>query len=212
MNGALSARVWKGVAGMGRVEGAIGMVARAAGEAGEAEAIGAGKADARRTAFARLTDVRLSRAYRLAAIVLDDPVEAQDAVHDATLRAWASFADLRDPERFDPWFDRILVNGCRDRLRRRRVRAIAPTEETGRFEPDPSVTASERDALRRVLATLDAEHRLVVILRYVEDLTPAEIAARTGTREGTVRSRLHYALQGLRAAFEAADRLPEGSR
>jgi len=200
---------------MERVEGAIRM---GAGQSDEAAAAGAVMGAARRLAFARLTDVRLSRAYRLAAIVLDDPVEAQDAVHDATVRAWTSFDALRDPERFDAWFDRILVNGCRDRLRRRRVRAIAAPVVTGRFEvtarsePDPSVTAVERDALRRVLATLDAEHRLVVILRYVEDMTPAEIAGLTGTREGTVRSRLHYALQGLRAAFEAAERLPGGSR
>lgn len=194
---------------MERVEGAIGMVGREADEAGARRTL----ADsARRQAFARLSGARLSRAYRLAAIVLDDPVEAQDAVHDATLRAWASFDELRDPERFDAWFDRILVNGCRDRLRRRRVRAIADHPATAPAEPDPAATAAERDALRRALVTLDPEHRLVVILRYVEDLTPAEIAVRTGTREGTVRSRLHYALRGLRAAFEAADRLPGGSR
>ena len=63
----------------------------------------------------RLTAARLTRAYRLAGIVLGDPSEAQDAVHEAALQAWRHWHELRDPARFDAWFDRILVNQCRDR-------------------------------------------------------------------------------------------------
>ena len=68
----------------------------------------------------------------------------------------------------------------------------------------------ERDALRRALASLTPDHRIVVRLRYGADLSLAEIAARTGEREGTVKSRLHYALRRLRAAYEAAERLDGG--
>ena len=75
----------------------------------------AGGADERSLAFERLTAGRLERAYRLASAVLEDDAEAQDAVHDAGLRAWARWSELRDPARFDAWFDRIVVNACRDR-------------------------------------------------------------------------------------------------
>ncbi len=81
--------------------------------------------DERATAFASLADRHLSRAYRLAVVVLGSELEAQDAVQDAAVAAWDRFVDLRDHSRFDAWFDRILVNGCRDRLRRRgRVRLV----------------------------------------------------------------------------------------
>ena len=70
----------------------------------------------------------------------------------------------------------------------------------------------EREILHRALATLDADHRVAVVLRYIADLAPAEIAARTGEREGTVKSRLHYALRQMRAALDAAERAPGGSR
>ena len=56
------------------------------------------------------------------------------------------------------------------------------------------------------------DHRIAVVLRYVEDLTPAEIATRTGWREGTVKSRLHYALREMRAVLDAAERSSEGVR
>jgi RNA polymerase sigma factor (sigma-70 family) len=74
--------------------------------------------------FARLADRQLDASYRLAAVILGDALEAEDAVSDATLAAWRSFGSLRDLARFDAWFARILVNGCRDRLRRRRRRPI----------------------------------------------------------------------------------------
>src|SRR3954453_10171659 len=61
----------------------------------------------------------LDRAYRLAGLILADQNEAQDATQDALLRAWRSAASLRDPAGFQAWFDTILVNVCRDRLRRR---------------------------------------------------------------------------------------------
>lgn len=164
----------------------------------------------RRAAFARFTDARLARAYRLAAVILRDPVEAEDAVHDAGVQAWRHWADLRDEAKADAWFDRIIVNECRGRLRRRRVTPLTLPDPPDGEAPDAYRAFVERDALRGALARLDADHRIVVILRHLEGLTPAEIAERTGVREGTVKSRLHYALRELRAALEAAERLPGG--
>ncbi|HYO44756.1 MAG TPA: sigma-70 family RNA polymerase sigma factor [Candidatus Limnocylindrales bacterium] len=170
--------------------------------------------DERADAFAGLADRHLAQAYRLASVILGDEVEGQDAVGDAAVAAWEGFGSLRDRERFDAWFDRILVNGCRDRLRRRgRVRLI---DIDGGPEPstaDGSGSVAERDALRGALAGLSPEQRVTVVLRYYGDLSLEEIAERTGERLGTVKSRLHYGLGALRAAYDAASRLPgEASR
>jgi RNA polymerase sigma-70 factor (ECF subfamily) len=175
------------------------------------EAIGRKDAE-RRRAFAIFTERRLDGAYRLAGVILRDPVEAEDAVHDTSLAAWLHWADLRDEAKADAWFDRIVVNECRARLRRRRIAPLAlpdPPDGTG---PDEYRSFVERDVLHAALAGLEPDHRIVVVLRHVSGLSPAEIAARTGVPEGTVKSRLHYALRELRAALEAGDRLPGGSR
>jgi RNA polymerase sigma-70 factor, ECF subfamily len=176
----------------------------------EGELHGQSSKDAERAAvFAGLADRRLARADRLASVLLGSELEAQDAVQDAAVAAWERFGDLRDRARFDAWFDRILVNGCRDRLRRRgRVKLITIDGAPEPASSDGSGPVAERDALRGALARLSPEQRVAVVLRYYGDLSLEEIADRTGERLGTVKSRLHYGLDALRAAYDAASRLP----
>lgn len=162
-------------------------------------------ADPKRECFERLTQNRLDRAYRLASALLRDSVEAEDAVSEAAILAWTHWRQLRDPDHFDGWFDRILVNECRRRLRLRRPQSIPEPRAAGHGE-DATGAVTQRDALRRVLMTLSADHRIVLVLRFVEDLSLREIAERTRQREGTVKSRLHYALRSLRAAYAAEER------
>lgn len=183
-------------------------------EEARATMAGRGESDdlsARRLAFDRLTDQRLLRAYRLATLILRNANDAQDAVHDAVVLAWTRFDELRDQDRFDAWFDRIVVNACRGRLRRRGVRQLADGIEAARAD-DGATGRAEQDALRRALDRLSPDHRAVVVLRHLEGHSIAEIAARTGERQGTVKSRLHYALRELRAAYDAVDRGTEGTR
>ena len=164
----------------------------------------------REAAFTRLADAHLTRAYRLAAVILGSATEAEDAVQDATVTAWRSFHKLRDPDRFDAWFDRILVNGCRDRLRKRgHVRLIPVQDAAERSTSDRSTAFAERDALAAALQALPAQQRVAVVLRFFEDLSVEQIAQRTGERPGTVKSRLHYGLLALRAAYDAAGRSGE---
>ena len=59
--------------------------------------------------FSRLADRYLDTAYRLAGVILGDPIEAEDAAHDAAVLAWRGFATLRDPDRFEQWFCRIVL-------------------------------------------------------------------------------------------------------
>jgi RNA polymerase sigma-70 factor (ECF subfamily) len=161
--------------------------------------------------FAALLARDLAPSYRLAAVILGSEDEAQEATHDAALRAWRHFGQLRKPDRFAAWFGRILVNVCRDRLARR-ARSIVevPMGEGASGVPDDALRMSvEREALRAALDNLSPDHRTVIALRYLEDLTVNEIAERTGVRSGTVKSRLHYALTQLRAAYDAAARSPK---
>ncbi len=168
----------------------------------------------RAAAFVRLADGELASMYRLAALLLGSEPEGQDAVQDAAVRAWERFDSLHDPERFPAWFRRILVNGCRDRLRRRgRVRWIGLDPALVAGAPDFASRLAEHDALRRGVGALTADQRTVIVLRYYADLPLEEIARLTGARPGTVKSRLHHALDALHAAYDAADRLPvEGTR
>jgi RNA polymerase sigma-70 factor (ECF subfamily) len=167
--------------------------------------------DARSEAFRRLADRHLDSAYRLASVILNDRVEAEDAVHDAAIAAWRAFDGLHDAGRFEAWFRRILVNGCRDRLRARaRHRVVDVGRELVESEHpvvrDASEATAARDALDRSLAGLDADHQVVVALRFGADLTVPAIAEVLGIPEGTVKSRLHHALGRLRAAMAEADR------
>jgi RNA polymerase sigma-70 factor (ECF subfamily) len=149
-----------------------------------------------------LVMARIGDAYRLARAILLDDTEAEDAVQEAALVAWRRFGSLRDPASFDAWFDRILVNQCRDQLRRRK-RAVQVASPPVGFEPAAGAPPeNEWDAdLERALAALDVEHRTVVVLRYWQDRTVDDIAARLGIPAGTVKSRLHNAMRSLRASL-----------
>jgi RNA polymerase sigma-70 factor, ECF subfamily len=147
---------------------------------------------------------RIGDAYRLARAILLDDGEAEEAVQEASLAAWRRRSSLRDPERFDAWFDRILVNHCRDRLRKRR-RAVPITAPPIGFDVPaaPPETGTDAD-LDRALAALDVDHRVVVVMRYWQDRTVDDIADRLGVPSGTVKSRLHNAIKHLRGHLEAS--------
>ncbi len=158
-------------------------------------------------AFVHLVEAHLDAAYRLATFILaGDRSEAEDAVHDAALRAWEHFGDVRDRERFEAWFSRIVVNACRDRIAKRRLRPVALGDPDMGAAPDHADALVRSDAIERAMLALSPEHRVVVALRYIEDRSIQEIAVCTGQRPGTVKSRLHYAMRELRAALEAEAR------
>jgi RNA polymerase sigma-70 factor (ECF subfamily) len=157
-------------------------------------------------AFRRLADGHLDAAYRLARAILHDPGEAQDATHDAFLQAWRKWSTLRDPGAFEQWFDRILVNACRNRLRHAsRWQATDISAEVAIAAGDPFGQAHDRDVIGAALTTLSADHRVVVALRYYRDLSVSEIARRLDVPPGTVQSRLHYALERLHLAIDIAN-------
>jgi RNA polymerase sigma-70 factor (ECF subfamily) len=181
-----------------RREGELGTAA--AGDAGER--------------FLRLANGELDRAYRLAGLLLGDEHEAQDATQDALIRAWQSIGSRRDTAGVQAWFDRILVNGCRDRLRRRRRIIFVPidSEDDGGRAGTPDVAdpfraVLDRDHAVRAMAGLNSDERIVLILHYWADLTLDAVAERLGWPIGTVKTRLHHGLNAVRRALAST---PDG--
>jgi len=159
----------------------------------------------RDAAFVRLADEHLDRAYRLARAILRDPTEAQDATHDAFVQAWRKWEMLRDPSRFEPWFDRILINTCRNRLRSTRRQATDISAEVALVTGDHAGRAEDRHVLGAAIEALSPDHQVVIALRFYRDLTVDDIATQLRVPAGTVRSRLHYALKRLHDSIDAAD-------
>ncbi len=164
-------------------------------------------------AFVRLADRELHRAYRLAGLILGNQQDAEDATQDALMRAWAASSSLHSWDDFQAWFDRILVNLCRDRLRRRRLLRFVPIGgEHDRPDSDQFQQVIAQDELLRAMSVLDGDLRTVVVLRYWADLSVDAIAQRVGAPSGTVKSRLNRAMGLMRDAVGAGAGRTEESR
>lgn len=153
----------------------------------------------RHEAFGRLAAAELGASYQLAARILGNPGDAEDAVHEAILRAWAAFDRLRDPDSFKPWLMRIVVNVCRNDLRHRRVLRMEPLGRDERAAPDQFEGSALREAVAQAMGCLKPDERVVVVLRYWNDLTVNDIARIVGTPSGTVKWRLHTANRRIEA-------------
>ena len=155
-------------------------------------------------AFERIMAGRLGRTFRVALAILGAEADARDATQDAWLQAWRQLGTLKDPDRFDAWLDRIVVNACRMTVRRKRVREIPmPTDFDRASTLDGADSLAERDALERAFDRLTIDHRTVLVLHYVEERSVAEIADVLQIPVGTVKSRLYAARSQLERTLEA---------
>ena len=160
-------------------------------------------------AFTELVDMDGDRCFAIAYRILRDVDRAKDSVQQAFLLAWRELPRLRDPERFEVWLYRLLVNACYEEARRHRrwttrVRAL-PMD--GPVAPDPIVSVEDRDALERAFQRLSPEHRAVFVMHHHAGLPLHAIADVVGVPIGTVKSRLHHAVRNLRAVLEAESRI-----
>lgn len=128
------------------------------------------------------------------------PVESDvDSLgQEVWLQVYRQLPKLRELAAFRTWFYRIARARALVELRRRRI--PFDTQPTGDLADDtePDFTADDAAHVHRGLALLTREHRDVLSLRFLEDMTYEEIAEVTGCGVGTVRSRLHYAKHALR--------------
>ena len=164
-----------------------------------------------REAFTVLVHQVSDTLYSVAQRILRDPGLAEDALQNALVLAWRRIPKLRDPERFEAWIHRILVHACYDESRRARpwVAQVRVLPMDGPSTPDGSGPIADRDELERAFRRLTVEQRAVFVLHHYLGLPLVEIAEMLGIPAGTARSRLHYALAGLRDALTAdADPAP----
>ena len=167
-----------------------------------------------RDAFAVLARASASRLDAVARLITRDNDVARDAVQEALIRAWRDLPGLRDPERFDAWLHRLIVNAAIDEARRRKRRVIEVMAEAIDIAAphDAYALLADRDALDLALKELAPEHRALVVLHYYLGMPLPEAAASLGITLGAAKSRLHRSMRSLRTAFGVDEHAPEPAR
>jgi RNA polymerase sigma-70 factor, ECF subfamily len=164
-------------------------------------------------AFDALAAAAYHRLYAIARRILRDGYAAEDAVQDALVRAWRDLRALRDPDRFDAWLHRLLVNACMDYAKRRQRRSVEITGleiERGDGE-DRLGQLIDRDELERAFLELSVEQRAALVLTHFVGLSAPEVATILGIPAGTVHSRLHYGARAMREAIVSPPGVPATS-
>ncbi len=169
------------------------------------------------SAFCRLAAEHEGRLLQQACGLARDPSAAEDLVSETLVEAWRSLSRYNGACRFSTWLFSILLHRHQKALRRARSRPIplaalpsAEADERHQAQENlpaaglsPAEEAMRREAadtLREAVVALSEKHQQVILLRFFEDASLPEIAAVLGCSVGTVKSRLHYALEKLREA------------
>ena len=160
-------------------------------------------------AFVELIRVRSNRLFAIAQRILRDIDRAEDALQDALVIAWRDLRGVRDPDRFDAWLTRLLVNVCiaqatRERRRTANLRLL-PVD--GPTAPDEFLTIADRDLLERGFRRLSPDQRAILVLHHFLGYELSEIAETLGIPAGTARSRPFHAHRAMRAALDAEERI-----
>lgn len=154
--------------------------------------------DDARERFAAAVTTHRRAMYRAARALLSSDADAEDAVSEATLRAWQAFGRLRDEKALKGWLIKITVNCAHEHHRK-----TARLSYTDDLEPLAGGAEDRHDfTLWDAVCALPEDYRVATVLFYYEDMTTAEIAKALGIREGTVRSRLSRARNRLRTLLE----------
>ena len=167
-----------------------------------------------RDAFSELARASFGRLFAISRLILRDQARAEDATQEALTAAWQRLPGLRDPERFDAWLHRLLVNACHREARRGRrherieihVDPLTMPEASDAIGLDADLAV--RDQLERGFRRLDVDQRTVLVMHYYLGFSLDDAAEVLGVPPGTVRSRLHRAIAAMRAALEADARAP----
>jgi RNA polymerase sigma-70 factor (ECF subfamily) len=166
-------------------------------------------------AFSALVDERLAATFRTALAILGNESDARDATQEIFLRAWRNLPELRETDRFEAWFGRIVVNTCRSAIRGRRrliVReiSIGSLPEEGQQLPSRAAGHDDRsasiDVLDRALDRISVADRTLLALHHFEHLSLLVIGERLGVPAKTVKSRMFSARRSLERALEVERR------
>lgn len=158
-------------------------------------------------AFSSLYSETVQAQYFTALSILKDGLLAEDVIQLTYLQVLQNLSKLSSPANFLAWLSRITYNNCMDALKKKKrltmeLTADIPTDiEDQSQETDPlhnALLSENHILLMETLDEISVEHRTVIILRYFQHLPVREIAKIMDTSEGTVRSRMHYALLKLK--------------
>jgi RNA polymerase sigma-70 factor (ECF subfamily) len=166
-------------------------------------------------AFRELVDEHQGKVYNLIYRMLGNRAEAEDVAQEVFITVFKTIDTFREESKFSTWLYRVAVNHCKNRIKylaRRHDRdqdeldeaaahdtAVAATAPPPAPRPDRQLEGAQMEQLlQKAIAELDEEHRILVVLRDVEDLSMEEICEITGLPDGTAKSRLHRARAALR--------------
>ena len=150
------------------------------------------------SSFSQLIEPLLDPAFRLAAVMLGDRAAAQDAVQEASIKAWRKLRQLRGDERsLRSWFLSIVANECR-MARRQRWWSVVRLAEPPRVEDTTDHYSGAAGDVRRALLRLKPDDRLPLVLHFYLDLPLDEVARTLGVSESAAKSRIYRAAQRLR--------------
>jgi len=142
--------------------------------------------------------------YRVASAILYSDADSADAIQAAVFKGWMKKAGLREPRYMETWLIRILINECRDMLRRRSVKILPLKEEILTCEDE---RMAEDLHLRQILQSMPEKYRLPLLLHHLEGYELAEIAKMLSVTPTLVKSRLHQARKLLRAKLEEGENI-----
>ena len=170
-------------------------------------------------AFRELLEAHRDRVYNITYRMLGNRAEAEDVAQEVFITVFKTIDSFREESKFSTWLYRVAVNHCKNRIKylaRRQDRNKDELDEMSgsvngasvgtpvrAAQPDRALEGVQMEQiLHDAIASLDEEHRMVVVLRDVEDLSIEEICAITDLPDGTVKSRLHRARLALRKKLQ----------
>jgi RNA polymerase sigma-70 factor (ECF subfamily) len=148
------------------------------------------------------------RAYRIAFLIAHDHAAAEDIAQEAFVQAVRRLDRFDRRRRFAPWLGAIVANRAIDWTRARAARRESGSEPPEPVAPPDAPTGRYSEEVMAALATLTPEHRAVVVLRYVLEYTPSEIAGALDLPRGTVNSRLRRGLDALKTQLTESGEEP----
>jgi RNA polymerase sigma-70 factor (ECF subfamily) len=157
-------------------------------------------------AFEALIAPRLNRAFRTASAILGSEADAYDVVQEASVATWRHLPRLRDSTRFDAWLNKMIVNRCRDVLRRRRrSREVGLDSALDLPSEESAGSRSDTTQLTAAFERLSVGHRHLLVMHHLQGVPVADLAKELGIPEGTTKWRLHAARAALTRALEMTD-------
>ena len=152
--------------------------------------------------FSGLIEPLLDPAFRLAAVMLNDRTAAEDAVQEASIKAWRKIGQLRgEASSLRPWFLSIVANECRMSRRARWWSVLKLGDVTPVGTPAPESQAD----LHRALLRMSPDERLPLVLHFYLDLPLDEVARTLGTSPSAAKSRIYRAAKRLRVDLTVED-------